>query len=140
MPSPRVYEKIVANLKVYVTQSENLSLLSGVLPNSFIGVSRFLMINIYKLLQSPLFSMSSVEALHWMDKCLCHEHEGFHVNLKFHQKLLSDIRNFTAQVDYLWPINREMRLMASGASNDRAIKNNTKAFKQFSRFVSNKNG
>ncbi|NEO73371.1 hypothetical protein [Moorena sp. SIO3H5] len=136
LPESGAYEKFVANVKVYMTQCQNLSQLSGVLPNSFIGVSSFLMVYIYKLLQSPLFGMSAVEALHWMEKCLCHEHDGFHVNLKFHQRLLSDIRNFAAQIDYLWPVNREMRLMASGASIDRAISKNAKAFKEFSRSVS----
>ena len=115
LPEPGAYEKFVANVKVYMTQCQNLNQLSGVLPNSFIGVSSSLMVYLYKMLQSPLFGMSAVEALHWMEKCLCHEHDGFHVNLKFHQRLLSDIRKFAAQVDYLWPVNREMRLMASGA-------------------------
>jgi len=91
---------------------------------------------IYKLLQSPIFGMSSPEALMWIDKCLCHEHEDFHVNLKFHQNLYTELRRFAAHFDYLWPINQEMSLMAKGGSIHRAIKNNIKNFKQFSKSVS----
>jgi hypothetical protein len=66
-----------------------------------------------------------------MEKCLCQEHEGFHVNHKYHQSLLSNFQRFFDRLDYLWPINREMRVMAAGGSIERAIKNNTLAFKQF---------
>jgi hypothetical protein len=79
--------------------------------------------------------MSAQEALQWMEKCLCHEHEGFHVNLKYHQRLLSDLRRFFDDIDYLWPVNREMRIMASGGSISKAIQSNIKTFKQFSRSV-----
>ena len=134
-PRPTAYEKFVANVAVYVAQHENLSHLSGVLPNRYVEDSS-LMGYIYKLLQSPIFEMSAQEALQWMEKCLCYEHEGFHVNLKLHQSLLSDLCRFADQLDYLWPINREMRLMASGGSIHKAIQNNIKSFKQFSKSVS----
>jgi hypothetical protein len=89
----------------------------------------------YRLLTSPLFGMTSQDALHWMEKCLCQEHEGFHVNLKYHQTLLSDLRRFFDRLDYVWSINREMRVMAAGGSIDKAIQRNVSAFKQFASSV-----
>jgi hypothetical protein len=79
--------------------------------------------------------MSSQEALEWLEKCMCQEHDGFHLTLKYHQRLLSDLRRLFEPIDYLWPVNHEMRVMASGGSIDKAIKNNIKAFDRFSKTV-----
>lgn len=131
---PTAYEKFVANLTIYLAQQGVLGGLSGGLPAVFRDDAPFL-ISFYRLLQSPLFDMSSTEALQWMEKCLCHEHEGYHVNLKYHQKLLGEFRRFFEPLDYLWAVNREMRLMAAGGSIDLAIKNNIKSWKRFSRQI-----
>ncbi|MEW5860130.1 MAG: hypothetical protein AB1861_22550, partial [Cyanobacteriota bacterium] len=61
--------------------------------------------------------------------------EGFHLTLKYHQRLLSDLRRLFEPIDYLWSVNREMRLMASGGSISKAITSNIKAFEQFSQSV-----
>lgn len=135
LPEATAYEKFVVNMTVYMAQRSNLNGLSGVIINRFFGDDHFLMGYIYKLLQSPLFDMPAQEALSWMEKCFCHEHEGFHQSAKFHQRLLSDLRRFCDQLEYLWPVNREMRLMASGGSISKAIQNNVKVFKQFSQTV-----
>lgn len=42
---------------------------------------------------------------------------------------------FTDDLDYLWPVNREMRIMKAGGSIERAIINNVKAFHQFKETV-----
>lgn len=131
---PTAYEKFIANLIVYRAQSVILSGLSGSLPGIFKS-DAFFMPSLYRLLQASPFNMSAQESLHWIEKCLCREHEGFHVNLKYHQSLLSDLRRCLDPIDYLWPINREMSLMASGSSVDKAIQSNSKAFKQFSRSI-----
>ncbi|MBW4633668.1 MAG: hypothetical protein KME30_17755 [Iphinoe sp. HA4291-MV1] len=133
-PKPTVYEKLLANVIIYVTQRGVLGGLPGGLPAVFRDDASF-MPSYYRSLTSPLFGMSSQEALHWMEKCLCQEHEGFHVNLKYHQILLSDLRRFFDRLDYLWPINREMRIMAAGGSIERAIQRNVAAFKQFASSV-----
>ena len=131
---PTAYEKLLSNVIIYRLQVGLMGGLSGVLPVVFRDDASF-MTSYYRLLTSRLFGMSSQEALEWMEKCLCHEHEGFHVNLKFHQSLLSDMRRFFAPLDYLWPVNREMRLMAAGGSIERAIKRNVVTFDQFSKSV-----
>jgi hypothetical protein len=133
-PKPTAYEKFLANLTIYKSQSVGLSGLSGGLPATFRSDDTF-MLSFYKLLQSPVFNMSAQEALGWLQKCLCQEHEGFHLTLKYHHRLLTDMRRLLDPIDYLWPVNRELRLMASGGSISKAIQNNTKAFEQFSRSV-----
>ncbi|VEP16694.1 conserved hypothetical protein [Hyella patelloides LEGE 07179] len=129
-PQPTAYEKLVANLTIYLAQKGVLGGLSGGLPAVFREDDSFFL-SFYRLLQSPLFEMSSTEALQWMEKCLCQEHEGFHVNLKYHQRLLGEFRRFFERLDYLWAVNREMQIMASGGSIKRALKNNIKSWKQF---------
>ncbi|MFN6516222.1 MAG: hypothetical protein RMY29_017215 [Nostoc sp. CreGUA01] len=132
LPNPSNFEKIMANLAVLQTQRENLNGLSGMIPNRFVSDSNTITF-MMKILQSPVFDMSFLEATHWLEKCLCYEHEGFHLNLKVHNHLLSNMYKFAADIDYLWPVNREMRLMASAGSIQKALKNNIKAFKNFSR-------
>ena len=129
---PTPYEKFLANMVILWGQRGVLGGLSSWLPATFRDDASF-MPSLYRLLQSPLFAMSSTEALKWMKKCLCEEHEGFHANLKHHQSLLTDFRRFFGRLDYLWTINREMRVMAEGGSIERAIESNTKAFEEFSR-------
>ena len=129
--TPTPYEKFLANTVILRGQKGVLGGLSGWLPATFRDDASF-MPSLYRLLQSPLFAMSSTEALEWMKKCLCQEHEGFHANLQHHQNLLTDFRRFFGRLDYLWSVNREMRVMAAGGSIERAIKSNTKAFNQFS--------
>lgn len=131
---PTAYEKFVANVTIYRAQSVGLSGLSGGLPGIFRNDASF-MLSFYKLLQSPVFNLPAQEALQWLEKCFCVEHEGFHVNLKYHQRLLSDLRRFFQDIDYLWLVNREMQVMASGGSISKAVQSNINTFKQFSKSV-----
>jgi hypothetical protein len=133
-PKPTAYESFLANMTVYRAQVVGLSGLSGGLPAIFRSDEAF-MLSFYRLLQSPIFEMSAEEALHWLEKCMCSEHEGFHVTLKYHQRLLSDLRRLLDGIDYLWPINREMRVMAAGGSISKALSHNVKAFQRFSQAV-----
>jgi hypothetical protein len=133
-PKPTAYEKFLANLTIYRVQKVALSGLSSGIPATFRNDSTF-MLSLYRLLQSPLFDMSDQEALQWLKKCMCQDHEGFHVTFKYHQRLLSDLRRLLEPIDYLWPVNHEMSVMAAGGSIDKAIQNNIKAFEQFSHTV-----
>ena len=132
---PTAYERFVANMAIYMMQSGTLGGLSGVLPHRYFADDYSIMEMIYRLLQSPVFGMSAQEALHWLNQCLCCEHEGFHVAMENRQRLLSEMRRFFEDVDYLWPVNREMRLMAARGSISEAIQNNIKNFEHFSRSV-----
>lgn len=133
---PTDYERFMGNLSVYMAQKGLLNGLSGGLPAIFQDDSCFILAY-YTLLRSPLFDMSTQDALHWLEKCLCHEHDGFHVNLKYHQRLSTELCHFFSQIDYMWSVNREMRLMSHGGSITRAIQKNIKSFEQFSKSVAN---
>ncbi len=133
-PKPTEYEKIIANLIIYKAQKGILGGLSGGLPMTFRSDDAF-MTSFYRLLKSPLFEMSTEEALFWIEKCLCQEHEGFEANARHHDSLLSDFRRFFGRLDYLWPLNREMQIMAAGNSIEKAIANNIKAFRRFTKQV-----
>lgn len=132
---PSNYEVLLSNLIIFMAQRGILSGLSAALPATFRNDAPF-MPSFYRLLTSPLFSMSHQDTMFWMEKCLCYEHEGFYVNLKYHRSLLSDLQRFFGRLDYLWPVNRELRLMARGASIERTIHHNKTAFQQFSRMAS----
>lgn len=132
---PTAYEKFVANIAIYMMQNGTLGGLSGVLPHRYFADDYSVMELTYRLLQAPLFGMSAQEALHWMNQCFCCEHEGFHEAMENRQRLLSEMRRFFEDVDYLWPVNREMRLMAARGSISEAIQNNIKTFEHFSRSV-----
>jgi hypothetical protein len=127
-PSP--YEQFVANLTIYQAQRVALSGLSAGLPGIFRNDDAFIL-SYYKLLQSPVFGMSSEEALEWLEKSLCQEHEGFHTNLKSHRKLHTDLQRLFADIDYLWAVNREMQVMGMGGSIEKTIHHNQKAFQRF---------
>jgi hypothetical protein len=134
-PKPTAYEKIVVNLAFYMMQHGVLSGLSAVVPDRYYADDCSLMYFIYKILQSSIFEMSPQEALYWVEKCFCQEHQGFQMTLKYHQRLMSDFRRFYESISHLWPINREMRVMASGGSIDKAIQSNIKTFNQFSKAI-----
>ncbi len=134
-PKPTAYEKFISGLMIQTMQRNLLSGLSGVLPGRCVYDDPMLMVFYYKLLKSPLFGMETKEALDWMEKCFCHEHEGYHVGLKYHQSLLELMRRLFSNLDYQWKVNREMGIMAAGGSISKALQKNTKTFKQFSQSV-----
>lgn len=134
-PKPTAYEKFVANLAVYRAQRHVINYHGGLsigLPARCFHDDSFFMNFIYHLLQTPLFDMSSREALYWMEKCFCHEHEGFAIASKYHKGFVADFRRFFDRLDYLWPVNREMRLIDSGGTVSEGLQSSIKLFKQFS--------
>lgn len=129
-PQPTVSEQVIGNLVFYLMQRGFLGGLPGGLIGSFVHEGSIMPLY-YRILRSPIFDMSAQDALHWMEKCLCQEHEGFHVQMQYHQRALKTISALSSTLDYLWPINREMRVMASGGSISQAIANNIKALQEF---------
>ncbi len=128
---PTAYEKLVSNVIMYMIQKGLLGKLSAGMMSGFREDKNFLSYY-YKLLRSQIFDMSHQDALHWMEKCLCDEHEGLHINSKYHQRLYTDLCRFTNTLEYLWPINREWKIMAGGNSISKALESNKKALQEFS--------
>lgn len=133
-PQPTMYERLVSNTIIYRGQLLMLSGLSGVMPATFRDDSTFLQ-PLYQTLRSSLFEMSHQDALHWLEKCVCHEHEGFHLNIKYHERLLSNMRQAFHSLDYLWPVNRELGVMASGTCLNKILKNNRQNFIRFAQRI-----
>jgi hypothetical protein len=131
---PSAYEQLLANTITYLAQRNILGGISGGIPATFRHDKDF-MLSFYRILKSRIFNLSETEILYWMERCLCQEHDGWHTNLKHHQKLLTEFQRFFGKLDYLWVVNREMKLMATGASIPHAIQSNCKAFKQFTQSV-----
>ena len=134
-PQPTAYEKLTINLALYMMQRGILSGLSAVVPDRYYADDCSMMYFVYKILQSPLFEMSPQEALHWVEKCFCQEHEGFQMTAKYHKRLRADCCRFYGSFKHLWAVNREMRLMASEGTISKAIQSNRKTFKQFSQAI-----
>lgn len=130
---PTLYEKSVAGLSVYMWQRNLLSGLSGVLPGRCTADDPMFMLFFYRLFRSPLFNMTAQEAFGWIEKCFCSEHEGYHTGLKYHASLLGSLQQLFGQLAYQWPVNRDMRLMAAGASVEKSIQRNAHTFSNFKR-------
>ncbi|NEQ49335.1 MAG: hypothetical protein F6K11_04260 [Leptolyngbya sp. SIO3F4] len=128
---PTMYEKALANAIIFQLQRGLMGGLSGAMPAVFRNDSAF-MPALYRLLTSDLFGFSQQDALIWLERCLCYEHDGFYVNQSFHQTLLKDLRRFFEPLEYLWTVNREMQLMAQGNSISEALNRNRIALQAFS--------
>lgn len=131
-PQATAYEKLVANMAIYLMQKGTLGGISGVLPYRYFGDDYSIFELVYGVFRSSLFGMSSKDALYWIERCFCQEHQGFHVAVANRQRLLNELRRFFGDFDYLWSVNRNMSLMASLGKVDQAIENNQKIFQQFS--------
>lgn len=132
-PAPTPYEVWISNISVYLIQRNLFGGLSAVYPWRYAPDDWEMMSFFYKLLTQTPFSLSPQEALHWLEQCLCYEHEGLHYSLKGHQEFLSNLCQVFSGMEYLWPVNREMSAIAAGGSIERALKHNRRTFAQFSR-------
>ncbi len=130
-PQATAYEKFVANLAIYKMQQGTLGGISAVFPHRYFGDDCSVLELVYRVLQSSLFGMSDRDALYWVERCFCQEHQGFHEAVANRQRLLAELRRFFADFDYLWSVNRNMSLMASLGGVERAIGNNRQIFRQF---------
>ena len=131
---PTIYEKLVANIMLYRLQMVLFNGVSGVIPVVFRFDYRLIQ-RLYQILRSQIFEMSHQDALYWLEKSLTEEHDGFHVNLKYHQKVFKETRQALEPLNYLWLVNREMKVMASGSSLEKNLKNNRQVFTQFKKTI-----
>jgi len=135
LPKPSRYEVFLINMVIYLAQKRILGGFSGAIPGSFIQDGVVFMPLIFSTLQSRLFNLSKSEALFWMEKIFCEEHEGFHITKKYHEKLVGDLSRFFGAIDHMWAVNKEMRFMRQGGSIANSIARNRRDFKTFCRSV-----
>lgn len=138
-PQATAYEKVVANMAIYMMQKGTLGGISAVLPYRYFGDDYSIFELVYGVFQSPLFGMSAKEALYWLERCFCQEHQGFHLAVANRHRLLLELRRFFGDFDYLWSVNRNMSLMASLGDVNQAIQSNQKIFRQFSNALNAQN-
>jgi hypothetical protein len=136
---PSAYERFIANVAILALQRGTLGGLSAVLPHRYFPDDFAIMELVYRVLQSPVFGISETDALSWIERCFCQEHDGFHLADSNRQRLLTDLRHFFSELDYLWPVNREMQVMANRGSITQALHRNRQTFAQFSRSLSAQN-
>ncbi|MGL5832824.1 MAG: hypothetical protein ACRC1Z_06255 [Waterburya sp.] len=132
-PSP--YEKFISGQMIYKLQCTAFGGMSGIYPNRCSYDEPKLLAYYYKILKSPIFGMDTREALNWLEKCICQEHEGYQIGLKYHQSLLELLQKFLGRLDYQWKVNREMSVMAAGGSISKAVQINSQTFQQFAQFI-----
>ncbi|MGD1896235.1 MAG: hypothetical protein ACFB16_04690 [Phormidesmis sp.] len=125
---PNAFEKLTVNAMVRSIQF-SMNELSVTVPGIFSQDEQYFS-TIYKMLQKPLFGMSSQEALNEMGKAYCQEHEGYHVAARYHARALAKNTEFVQDLDHLADFNRELKIMST-ASIEKAIRANTAAFRRF---------
>lgn len=130
---PSRFEQFLANMGVMRVQ-RTLNHLSSAVPGIFSMDSDYMPL-VYKMLQTPLFGLAAPEALNVVKQAFCQEHEGFHVAAKYHQRALSDNQKYVEGLDYLWPVNRELKVMST-ASIPKALRNNVVSFQRFQKSLS----
>lgn len=130
-PKPSAYEKLVANSVIRKMQKGTLGGLSAVLTHRYFPDDFTLFELLYQLFQSPTFGFSEAEARHWLEQCCCVEHEGLHVAAANRQRLLKELQDFFADVEYLQPVNRSMGDMAIRGEISATLSQNQRMLEQF---------
>ena len=130
-PKPTVYENIVANSVLHKMQTGTLGGLSAVLPHRYFADDFMLIELLFQVFQSPVFGFSVSEAKHWIERCFCEEHEGLHVAAANRARLLKELKTFFADVDYLFPVNRQMDAMRIRGQVSSTLKQNRQTFEDF---------
>ena len=132
---PTVYEIFFSNFTIYLAQLNIIKFHSGLaygLPARCFRDDMFYMNYIYNLLKSSLFGMTDKEAIFWMEKSFCYDHEGFHSASRFHRVWVNDLQNFFEDLDYLWPINRSMSLVDKQGLASTGLEKSRQIFRDFS--------
>lgn len=129
---PTAFEKLTVNAMVRSIQF-SMNNISATVPGIFSNDAQYFS-SIYKMLQKPLFGMSSSEALEAMEKSYAYEHQGYHVAAKYHARALAKNTEFVQDLDHLAGFNRELRIM-SQVSVEKAVKQNRIAFRRFSQKI-----
>ena len=129
--APTLYERTVANSILLKMQKGTLGGLSTVLPHRYFADDFVIIELLYQLLKSPVFGFSEPDAKHWLEQCLCTEHDGVHTAAANRSRLLKELRDFFIDVDYLWAVNRDMGAMSQRGAVESALTQNQRTLKRF---------
>ncbi|OLP19401.1 P-aminobenzoate N-oxygenase AurF [Leptolyngbya sp. 'hensonii'] len=113
LPAPTPFESLVANLGIRGCQQDHYPF--SVAINGIFWYDPALYTAIYRVLRSPLFAMDDREARSMIHQCFTQESEGLHRSFQTHQEAIASYKAYLDKLDYIWPSNRSMTLMASNS-------------------------
>ncbi|GAC1459476.1 MAG: hypothetical protein NVSMB70_04470 [Chamaesiphon sp.] len=110
---PTAFERLVANLGLLGCQRDHFHFSAAI--KGIFWYEPALYPKIYRVLRSPIFGMSDMDAKEMMRSCFTNESEGLHSSYLTHQEALESYKVYVEKLDYLGKRNREMSLMASNS-------------------------
>lgn len=110
---PTEFEKFVANLGLRGCQKDHFHF--SVAINGIFWYDPALSSTIYKVLRSPIFAMSDLDAQEMMRICFTEESQGLHRSYQTHREAMESYKVYLEKVDYAWKSNREMSIMATNS-------------------------
>lgn len=129
---PTAFEKRIANLAIKGCQRDHFNFNCTV--NGIFWYEPALFTTLYRVLRSAHFGMGHIEALEMLERCFCQDNQGIQLAYKTHQVARESYEQYIADLDYLTPENRDMRIMKQ---SDVAgyLATNRKAFARFRKEV-----
>ena len=121
-------DKLWSNIMLFGSQKVDCTL-SAAVPLVFRSDEPF-MPYMYRVLRSRLFNMDHEKAMSMLEKSLCQETQGMYELRDTHKRVREDSLKYVADLEHLWPANRELRRMAT-PSIEETVRNNRSAFKRF---------
>ena len=128
LPEPTAFETNVANLGIKGCQQDHRAF--SVVINGIFWRDSALYEVVYRLLRSPLFSMTHKDAKSMMVQCFTQPSEGLHQSFQTHQEAMRAYRAYIDPLGYVWRSNREMSTMAA-ASIEHYLSAQRKALPRF---------
>ncbi len=125
LPPPTKFERLVANLGLLGCQRDHFHFSAAI--NGIFWYDPALYSQIYRVLRSPIFDLSDIDAKEMMRRCFTEESEGLHRSFLTHQEAMASYKVYVEKLamasykvyveklDYLWQRNREMSLMGSNS-------------------------
>ena len=116
LPKPTKFEQLIANLGIRGCQQDHRHF--SVAINGIFWYDPALYEVIYRLLRSRLFAFDHQGAIEMLWQCFGQETEGLNRSFQTHQNARIAYQSYLNGLDYVWPSNREMRLMGQAAIAD----------------------
>ncbi len=107
---PTAWEAGIANLGIRGCQQDHRYF--SVAINGIFWYDPALYPVIYKLLRSSWFDFDDRGAKQMMRSCFAEESEAWHRNFATHREALESYKVYLENIDYIWPINRQMSIMS----------------------------